>query len=141
MTIIIVIVDKITRSVYYYFIKNKSVNFANTDYNYIKLYCLLPSDIIISFCPKSGDSPHRVPCQNSDFVSESMPGPKYICLISIGLLRTRHIISLIESWYESFEPREVDGVFFDEILIGFVIIGSKGRRFLQDWNLLIFFTT
>jgi len=57
MTIIIVIVDKITRSVYYYFIKNKSINFANIDHNYIKLYYLLPSDIIISFCPKSGDSP------------------------------------------------------------------------------------
>ena len=106
------IVDKITRSVYHYYIKNKAqikkrrirkvtrdrgINASKIIITSSVKYLLIPSDIVILFCPKSGDTPYKVPCQYFDFVSELTPGPKYICFISIGLLRTRHMISLIEN--------------------------------------------
>src|SRR5581483_1350075 len=57
----------------------------------------LPSDIVNCSCPKSGDSAHKEPCQNSVFFSVLIPGPKYMLLNSDGLLRVYQIMSLIES--------------------------------------------
>ena len=97
--------------------------------------------MVIFSLPKNGDSSHNVPCQYSDFISESIPGLKYMCFINEELLRTCQIISLIDNWYDIFESFEVDGVFFDEIETDFSNIGRIGRCYLHLQNLRIFFTT
>ena len=90
---------------------------------------------------KNGDSSYNVLCQYSDFISELIPGLKYICFINEGLLRTCQIISLIDNWYDIFESFEVDRVFFDEIKTDFSNIERIERCCFHLRNLWIFFIT
>src|SRR5436305_7235362 len=96
-----------------------------------KLFLILPCEITIFSWPNSGDSAHKVPCQNSDFVFASIPGPKYICFIIAGLFNKCQMISPIDRQYAILEPTEVDGVFLDEIVSGVAVIGNRGNRCLD----------
>ena len=89
--------------------------------------------MVIFSLPKNGDSPHNIPCQYSDFISESILELKYIYFINEELLRTCQIISLIDNWYDIFES-------FDEIETNFSNIRRIERYCLHLRNPQIFFT-